>query len=135
MKQSASLNELGVMGGKESLSNTNEQQHCQHSTTNTYCIGNGQVHDAMTPSPVCKTLNTMDDPMKIMTVSQDAYDKFSENDKSASLKASGGTYGGERSSCNTIGSLCARDYKGVGNQYVDEGKCIVSSICFGKSSS
>lgn len=29
-----------------------------------------------------------------VTVSQDAYDKFSENEKSASLKASGGTYGG-----------------------------------------
>ena len=43
--------------------------------------------------------------------------------------------GGERSSCNTIGALCARDYKGVGDQYVDEGKCIVSSICFGESSS
>lgn len=28
----------------------------------------------------------------------------------------------------TIGSLCARDYKGVGNQYVSDGKCIVSSI-------
>ena len=26
---------------------------------------------------------------------------------------------------DTIGSLCARDYKGVGNQYVDEGKCII----------
>ena len=89
------LERAGCDGGvRESLSNTNEQQHCQHSTTNTYCIGNGQVHDAMTPSPVCKTLNTMDDPMKIMTVSQDAYDKFSENDKYASLKASGGTYGG-----------------------------------------
>ena len=25
----------------------------------------------------------------------------------------------------TVGSLCARDYKGVGNQYVDEGKCVV----------
>ena len=26
---------------------------------------------------------------------------------------------------NVIGALCARDYKGVGNQYVQEGKCIV----------
>lgn len=26
---------------------------------------------------------------------------------------------------NTVGSLQARDYKGVGNQYVNEGKCIV----------
>ena len=25
---------------------------------------------------------------------------------------------------NTVGALCARDYKGVGNQYVQEGKCL-----------
>lgn len=25
----------------------------------------------------------------------------------------------------TVGALCARDYKGVGNQYVDEGKIII----------
>ena len=32
-----------------------------------YSIGNGQVHDAMSPSKeVCKTLNCMDDPMKVM---------------------------------------------------------------------
>ena len=28
----------------------------------------------------------------------------------------------------TVGSLCARDYKGVGNQYVDEGKVIVQRV-------
>ena len=28
---------------------------------------------------------------------------------------------------DTVGALCARDYKGVGNQYVDEGKVIVQS--------
>jgi DNA (cytosine-5)-methyltransferase 1 len=27
-----------------------------------------------------------------------------------------------------VGALCARDYKGVGNQYVEEGKCIVQPI-------
>jgi DNA (cytosine-5)-methyltransferase 1 len=27
----------------------------------------------------------------------------------------------------TVGALCARDYKGVGSQYVDEGKCVVSA--------
>ena len=26
---------------------------------------------------------------------------------------------------DTIGSLCARDYKGVGSEYVEEGKLIV----------
>lgn len=26
---------------------------------------------------------------------------------------------------DTIGALCARDYKGVGNEYVDEGKLVI----------
>jgi DNA (cytosine-5)-methyltransferase 1 len=30
----------------------------------------------------------------------------------------------------SIGALCARDYKGVGSQYVEEGKCIVQPIGF-----
>ena len=34
-----------------------------------YCIGNGQVHDAQRPDKeLCKTLNCMDDPMKICIV-------------------------------------------------------------------
>ena len=34
---------------------------------------------------------------------------------------------------NVVGSLCARDFKGVGNQYVQEGKCIVEGVPFLKS--
>lgn len=35
--------------------------------------------------------------------------------------------GGVRGICcaSTVGALCARDYKGVGNQFVEEGKLIV----------
>lgn len=29
---------------------------------------------------------------------------------------------------DVVGALCARDYKGVGNQYVDEGKCVVHAV-------
>ena len=70
----------------------------------TICIGNGQVHDAISPSvEVAKTLNCMDDPMKIMTVLQDTYDMYSETDKSATIKQSNGVYGGgQRSTCNPI---------------------------------
>lgn len=60
--------------------------------------------------------------------SQDAYDKFTENDNSASLKACGGTYGGGAKHLlyqEVIGSLCSRDSKGVGTQYVKEGKCVI----------
>ena len=39
-----------------------------------YCIGNGQAHDAQRPDKeLCKTLNCMDDPMKIMTVHRTHY--------------------------------------------------------------
>ena len=30
--------------------------------------------------------------------------------------------------CNTVGALCASDAKGVGNQYVNDGKAIVQRI-------
>ena len=33
----------------------------------------------------------------------------------------------------SVGALCARDYKGVGSQYVEEGKCIVDHIGFENS--
>ena len=81
------------------------------------------------------TLNTTEH--HAVCVSQDAYDKYSENDKSASIKASGGVYGGgsvqletERlQGCNgfgdTVGALCAGDAKHIGNQYVSQGKCII----------
>ena len=65
-----------------------------------YCIGNGQVNDACQPDKeLCKTLNCMVDPMKIMQPVSTYQDK--------------------------IGSLCARDYKGVGSQYVNEDKLVV----------
>ena len=64
------------------------------------CIGNGQgdVASHLTPD-VCQTLNCMHDPMAIMdngqtTVSQQSYDQFAEDDKTATLKARGGSYGG-----------------------------------------
>ena len=53
-------------GAKESSSSTNEQEPCQRSTIS-MCIGGGQVHDAVSPSvEVSKTLNCMDDPMKVV---------------------------------------------------------------------
>ena len=40
------------------------------------CIGNGQVHDAMSPSKeVSKTLNCMEDPMKVVTYGVDCYNQ------------------------------------------------------------
>lgn len=64
------------------------------------CIGNGQgnIANHLTPD-ICQTLNCMHDPMAIMdnvqtTVTQQSYDEFAEDDKAATLKAKGGSYGG-----------------------------------------
>lgn len=82
--------------------------------------------DGYKESDVSYTLNSTE--VHGVCFSQDTYDKFSQNEKSASLKACGGTYGGERVNSDTVGALCASDYKGVGNQYVNDGKCIIQSI-------
>ena len=59
------------------------------------------------------------------------------SDVSATLTASGAGFSrpGQTSTAHenyvaqtVVGALCARDYKGVGNQYVQEGKCIVQPI-------
>ncbi len=68
----------------------------------TWCIGNGQLHDAMSPwKELCKTLNCMDDPMKIMIVEDDkTFNQISqsavyrEDDISVSITVCGGSYGG-----------------------------------------
>lgn len=47
-----------------------------------------------------------------------------ELEKSPTLKAGGGW----TALPDTVGALCARDCKGVGNQYADEGKLIIKNI-------
>lgn len=64
--------------------------------------------------------------------SQLAYDKYIEDGIATTLRASGGCYGGGSEVLvidyqKVIGSLCARDTKGVGNQYAMEGKVIVET--------
>jgi len=43
------------------------------------------------------------------------------------LRANGGDIGGKRDTCyqQTIGALCADDYKGANRQYVGDGKLVV----------
>lgn len=85
--------------------------------------------DGYSESDVSYTLNGTE--QHAVCVSQDAYDKYTESEKSATLKQSGGIYGGEvkplslTENDETVGALCASDYKGVGNQYVSDGKCII----------
>lgn len=43
----------------------------QSAGKHSWSIGNGQFHDAMSPSAeVSKTLNCMDDPMKVLIVTE-----------------------------------------------------------------
>lgn len=57
---------------------------------------------------------------------KDSFSQYSESEVFAPLKSSGGDIGGgKRNPCETVGALQARDYKGVGNQYVKEGKVII----------
>lgn len=80
------------------------------------CIGNGQTNQAF--GDKSGALNCMHDQQAVL-----AFDRASFNQGNIAqplvARESRGAY--------TIGSLCARDYKGVGNQYVDEGKVIVQS--------
>ena len=56
-------------------------------------IGNGQLHDAMSPSiGVSKTLNCMDDPAKIIAYGVSSFGQYSN--QITSLRASGGDNGG-----------------------------------------
>jgi DNA (cytosine-5)-methyltransferase 1 len=56
---------------------------------------------------------------------QNAQYDFSIEEETAQTLVSRGPGGGTE---QTVGALCARDYKGVGNQYVNEGKCIIQRI-------
>ncbi len=49
------------------------------------------------------------------------YDFSVEEEKAQTLVSRGPGGGTDQ----TVGALCARDYKGVGSQYVNEGKCII----------
>ena len=64
---------------------------------------------------------------------QPGYGKWVKQDVSDPIRASGGDIGGgERNAhllySDTIGALCARDFKGVGSQYVYENKLVIDNV-------
>lgn len=69
-----------------------------------------------------------------VTVTEKRYGQYQEDDVSVTIRSNGATAGGGIRSVdyllyqNTVGSLCARDWRGVGNQYVDEGKLIIEIV-------
>lgn len=98
------LERSGKPGGvRESLSSKERQEHCQLSTINPSCSDSVGINGEVT--------ETLD---------------------ANYFKGCGERQGKEREVVlcadiggGTVGALCARDYKGIGNQYVSEGKCIV----------
>ena len=97
------------------------------------CIGNGQAAQTKLQDTV-GTLNCMHDQQAVITYGIDRaaynqgknalYDFSVEEEIAQTIIAKGPGEG----TCETVGALCARDYKGVGSQYVDEGKCIIQCI-------
>lgn len=68
--------------------------------------------------------------MKPTTLTEKRYFEWHEDDKSVTLRGSSGSYGGVRGNRyllyqDTIGSLCATDYKWVQQEQVMQGKLII----------
>lgn len=111
-----------------------------------YCIGNGQVNDAMKPDEeLSKTLNCMDDPMKVLVIENHPNDsrvKIKQDNVFQTLSGRMGTGGGnvpmimedvqslETYHCTTeegkVHTLKARDYKDP--QCVSEGHNVVRRL-------
>lgn len=65
---------------------------------------------------------------QIICYSEKRFFEWHEDDKSVNIRASSGSYGGERSAClyqTTVGALCQTDYKWIQQQQVMQGKLIV----------
>ena len=65
---------------------------------------------------------------QIVCYAEKRFFEWHEDDKSLNIRASGASYGGERSAClyqRTIGALCQTDYKWVQQQQVEQGKLII----------
>lgn len=79
---------------------------------------------------ICPTLTAEAEITKCVPIAIYAEKRFfewHEDDISVTLRNKSGSYGGVRvlDYRGTVGSLCARDFKGVGNEYVDEGKLVI----------
>lgn len=80
------------------------------------CMSDGQAHAKITHD-MTATLNCMHE-QPIVCMSSDSSKAAIDEDVAGTLHVGGG------SADDCCGPLCARDYKGVGNQYVQEGKLI-----------
>lgn len=69
---------------------------------------------------------------KQITLTEKRFFEWHEDDVSVTLRNKGGSYGGRSTRhliySDTVGAICARDYKGIGNQYVNEGKLVIEIL-------
>ena len=68
-----------------------------------------------------------------ITMTEKRFFEWHEDDKSVTIRNCGGSYGGERSVRyllyqDTVGSLCATDYKWVQQEQVMQGKLIICGL-------
>lgn len=85
---------------------------------------NAEISDGMAP-----TLNCMHE-QPIVCMTNDTSHAAVDVEMAGTLLAGGGYTSDD---CQLVGPLCARDYKGVGTQYVNEGKVICQIRTFSKS--
>lgn len=64
-------------------------------------------------------------PELIATFSVDSIANYKEASQATTLRASGGDSGGGSENLVKVGALCATDYKGIKNEVVENGKCVV----------
>ena len=97
------------------------------------CIGKGQTAQ-LKESDKANTLDCMHEQQAVVVYGLDrasfnqgenAQFDFSIKEELAQTLVSKGPGGG---TSETVGALCRCDYKGVGNQYVSDGKCIIQSV-------
>lgn len=94
---------------------------------NVICVQDGQAKSVITQDNTSTTLNASHEQPIIFCAADDNGKTAVNEDLSGSLKVGGGR------SLNSTGrdyieALCARDFKGVGSQYVTEGKIILQEI-------
>jgi DNA (cytosine-5)-methyltransferase 1 len=80
---------------------------------------------------VMNTLTKADKHAVAQPIAVDTYNPTINENTNQTLRSPNGAvqeYIGAVLEQTSVGALCARDYKGVGNQYVDEGKCITSPV-------
>ena len=93
-----------------------------------YVVGGGQSRCSVNKNIITNLEERSDQEDVACAYAQDRYDTFSPSDISPTIKAQGGSYGGEVNHLlyqDKVNSLCASDMKGVGNQYVTDGKVII----------